>query len=49
MTHTEVKLGAVLLLAFLVALFAMAASPPTEILNTRSGGRPTSQPVAVDG
>jgi hypothetical protein len=47
MTHTEVKLGGVLLLAFLVALFAMAASPPTEILNT-SGGCPPSQPVPVD-
>ena len=48
MTHTEVKLGAVLLLAFLVALFAMAASPPTEVLNTQSGDSPPSQPVAVD-
>ena len=48
MSHTEAKLGAVLLLAFLVALFAMAAGPTTEILNTTSGGCPPSQPAAVD-
>jgi hypothetical protein len=48
MTHIEAKLGAMLLLAFLLALFAMAASPPTEILNTVSGGCPPPQPVVLD-
>lgn len=47
MTHTEAKLGAGLLLAFLVALFVMAASSTPEILNT-SGGCPPSQPLSVD-
>jgi hypothetical protein len=47
MTHTNATLGAALVLAFLVALFAMAASPTSEILNT-SGGCPPSQPVVVD-
>jgi hypothetical protein len=40
MTLTEVKLGAVLLLAFLTALLAMAAAPTNQVLNTRSGGCP---------
>jgi hypothetical protein len=47
MTHTEAKLGGALLLAFLVALFAMAASPPKGILNT-NGGCPPPQSVALD-
>ena len=40
MTLTEIKLSAVLLVAFFVALVAMAASPTDPILNTRSGGCP---------
>jgi hypothetical protein len=39
-TQTEVKLGAILLLAFLTALFALGAAPTNQVLNTRSGGCP---------
>ena len=40
MTLTEIKLSAVLLVVFVVALVAMAATPTDQVIFTRSGGCP---------